>query len=39
VLRIFIALKIPSASSGTEPVNIVSSGNHASRYTTEDDYY
>jgi hypothetical protein len=37
VLRIFVALKNPSASAGIERVNLVSNGKHASHYTTEDD--
>jgi hypothetical protein len=38
VLRIFIALKNPSPSSGFEPATLGSSGKHADHYTTGGDY-
>jgi hypothetical protein len=37
VLRIVIALKIPSLSAGFEPANLGSNGKHDNNYTTEND--
>jgi hypothetical protein len=37
VLRILIALKIPSPSAGFEPANLWFNGKNASHYTTQDD--
>jgi hypothetical protein len=39
VLRIIIALKIPSLSAGFEYANIWSNGKHDNHYTTESDVY
>jgi hypothetical protein len=36
VLRIFIALKNPSPSAGSEHANLESNGKQANHYTTED---
>ena len=35
VLRIFFALKNPTASAGFEPANLGTKGQHANPYTTE----
>jgi hypothetical protein len=37
VLRIFIALKNPSSSAGSEPANLGSNGKHDNQQTTEGD--
>jgi hypothetical protein len=37
VLRIFVVLKNPSLSAAFEPENLLSIGNRANRYATEDE--
>jgi hypothetical protein len=38
VQRIFIALKIPSLSAGSEHANLGSNGKHDKYYTADDDF-